>query len=142
MTGLPARSLGGRAALTAALGVVVLAAGTGPAVFWFLWAIASADARPTDPSTVEAVLRRDRLQHAQFECIRESVIDQVAPGSSVFVPLDPAAPEPDLWQQRLIELAYPVATIVEAPGVRTLTLRVTQATPSECNGVRLVVERG
>lgn len=125
-----------------ATGAIVLVIGAVPAVVLSLSAIASETIDRSDPSRTESGLNRDRLHHAQFECIRESVVRQVAPGSTVFVPLDPATVEAPLWHQRLSELAYPVATIVETPGPATLTLRIAGDPASKCGGVRLVVEQG
>ena len=94
----------------------------------------------TDP---DRAVEFDRIHHAQFECIRDDVAEQVPPGSLVHVPLDPAAPEADLWKQRLIELAFPVATIVDEAGPGVTTLTVTKDDTGEgCTGVLLVVTPG
>jgi len=125
----------------AAIGAVALVAGSFGAVSAFRSAIAS-DPPGIQADAADPAGRRelDRIHHAQFECIRGRVQDALGSGATVHVPLDPAAPEPDLWQQRLVEMAFPHATIVDAPapGVTTLTV-ASDATGDGCTGVVLVV---
>ena len=84
-----------------------------------------------------------RVQHARFECIRERLEDALEPGAVVYVPLAPGPLDADLWKQRLIEMAFPLATVVDAPGPGVTTLSVRpDDTGTGCTGVLLVVETG
>lgn len=126
----------------AAIGAVVLVV----ASFGAVGALGSAlapDAIGATPDPLDPVGRRelDRIHHAQFECVRDQLPGVLEPGVRVHVPLDPEAPEPDLWQQRLKEMAFPLATVVDdpEPGAVLLTMAVDD-TGTGCTGVRLVVE--
>jgi hypothetical protein len=128
----------------AAIGVVVLVLGALGATSAFRSAIAT-DPVGTEPGLVDDAGTRElaRVQHAQFECIRADLEDVLDPGQTVFVPLDPGAPDPDLWKQRLTEMAFPLATIVDQPGPGVTTLTVAPDTTGEgCTGVLLVTTPG
>ena len=126
----------------AAIGVVVLVIGSFGAASAFSSALAG-DAIGTKPDPVDPVGRRelDRIHHAQFECIRDELPAVLGSDAVVYVPLDPDAPEPDLWKQRLAEMAFPLATIVDEP--RPGAVRLTVAPDDSgtgCTGVRLVAD--
>ena len=124
----------------AAIGAVVLVVGSFGAVAAFSSAIAP-DAIGTTPDPLDPVGRRelDRIHHAQFECIRDQLPAAIGSAEAVHVPLDPDAPEPDLWKQRLAEMAFPLATVVDTPepGAIRLTVEVDDD-GTGCTGVRLL----
>lgn len=128
----------------AAIGVATLVLGASGAVSATRSALASAPAG-TQPSLTDPAGRFElaRVQHAQFECIRDRLEAVLEPGDTVYVPLDPAGLDADLWKQRLTEMAFPLATIVDAPGSGVTTLTVVRDdTGNGCTGALLVVGTG
>lgn len=128
----------------AAIGAVVLVLGTFGAVSAFRSAL-EPDPTGIAPDLTTDAGRRElaRVQHAQFECIRDELDGALGPGAVVYVPLDPSSPDPDLWKQRLIEMAFPFATVVDEPGPGVVTLTVApDDTGSGCTGVKLVTATG
>jgi len=132
-----------RMAVTA-IGATALAIGSFGAVSAFTSALAP-DQVGTRTDVDDPTGRRelDRVLHAQLECIRGELEETLAPGAVVYVPLDPATPGAELWQQRLTEMAFPLATFADAPGPGVVTLTVVQDdTGTGCTGRLLVARTG
>ena len=123
-----------------AIGAVVLVVGSFGAVTAFTSALAP-EAVGTEPDPLDPAGRRelDRIHHAQFECIRDALPAAIGSATTAYVPLDPDAPEPDLWKQRLAEMAFPLATVVDEPEPGSIRLTVeADDDGTGCTGVRLV----
>lgn len=132
-----------RIAVTA-IGAVALAFGSFGAVSSFTSALAP-DQVGSTTDVEDPVGRRelDRVLHAQLECIRGELEATLPSGAVVYVPLDPATPGAELWQQRLTEMAFPLATFAEAPGPGVVTLTIARDdTGTGCTGVVLVTRTG
>lgn len=128
----------------AAIGAVVLVLGAFGAASAFRSAL-EPDSVGIEPDLTTDAGRRElaRLQHAQFECMRDELAGALGAGAVVYVPLDPSSPDPDLWKQRLIEMAFPLATVVDDPGPGVVTLTVApDDSGSGCTGVKLVATTG
>jgi hypothetical protein len=128
----------------AAIGAAVLVLFALGAVGAFRSALASDDPS-TAPSLSDDAGKRAlaRVQHAQFECIRGELGLALGSGSRAYVPLEPTSADPDLWKQRLTEMAFPLAEIVDQPGPGVTTLVVVpDPTGGGCDGVRLVATTG
>ncbi len=126
------------------IGAAALAFGSVGAVAAFTGALAP-DQVGTKTDVDDPAGRRelDRVMHAQLECIRQDLEGTLAPGSVVYVPLDPATPGAELWQQRLTEMAFPLATVAPAPGPGIVTLTIARDdTGGGCTGVLLVTTTG
>lgn len=85
------------------------------------------------------VQRETVAMERQFECI-QAAIERAVPADAP-VAVDPALSDP-LWEQRLVELAYPRAGIASTPSTAAYLLSVEVAPESPaCDGLRLTVRR-
>lgn len=132
-----------RIAVTA-IGAAALALGSFGAVSSFLSAVAPDQVgRETDIDDPAGRRELDRVLHAQLECIRGDLEETLAPDTVVYVPLDPATPGAEFWQQRLTEMAFPLATFAVAPGPDVVTITIARDdTGAGCTGVLLVASTG
>lgn len=74
-----------------------------------------------------------------YDCVMSEIRDRVPAGTSVHVRADQPV-DPDLWHQRLVEMSYPFAVVVDDPDQAAYELGVVAvAADTGCRGVEVTV---
>ena len=120
--------------------VAVLAAGVP------VWA--AVNAAPAGRAGIDVALCPDttdspHVMTEQFACIGVRLAERLPPGSVVAVGDLRASGSEALWQQRLTEMAFPVATITDDPARATHVITVARTmSPESCSGFDLIITPG
>jgi hypothetical protein len=77
---------------------------------------------------------------ARYDCVTRELRDRIPPGAVVHVRADQPI-NPMLWRERLVEMSYPYATIVDDPDQADYEVGIVGADPGTgCAGVEVTIE--
>jgi hypothetical protein len=97
---------------------------------WFVFGATRPGAEPVSGTADRKTL---------FDCVAQEVRDRVPPGATIHIAQDQPV-DPDLWSQRLVEMSFSYATIVDDPRDAAFDVGVQAvAPPSGCRGIEVTV---